>query len=66
MLLSLVVFKDERRTVHLWGADGPTANFKIIPEMMFVSGGVEHITADSPLPGRGRSSRVVTDSSDTH
>ena len=49
-LLSLVDFRDERRTVRSWGADGPLANFKVVPERMFVSGGVEHITADGP-PG---------------
>ena len=57
-LLSLVDFKDERRTVRSWGADGPLANFKVVPETMFVSGGVEHITADGPLLGRGRSARL--------
>ena len=41
-LLSLVDFKDERRTVRSWGTDGPPANFKIVPETMFVSGSVEH------------------------
>ena len=49
-LLSLVDFKDERRTVRPWGTDGPPANFKVVLETMFVSGGVEHITADGP-PG---------------
>ena len=24
------------------GADGPLVNFKVVPETMFVSGGVEH------------------------
>ena len=61
-----MVFKDERRTVRPWGADGPPANFKVVPEAMFVSSGVEHITADGPPLGRGRSARAVTDSSDTH
>ena len=59
-------FKDERRTVRSWGADGPPANFKVVPETMFVSGGVEHITADDLALGRGRSARAVTASSDTH
>ena len=59
-------FKDERRTVRPWGADGPPANFKVVPETMFVSGGVEHITADGPPMGRGRSARAITASSDTH
>ena len=59
-------FKDEWRTVLPWGADDPPANFKVVPEMMFVSGGVEHITADGPPLGRGRSTRAVTDSSDMH
>ena len=40
--------------------------FQIVPEMMFVSGGVEHITADGPPLGRGQSTRAVTASSDTH
>ena len=64
--MSLVVFKDERRTVRPWGANGPPANFKVVPETMFVSGGVEHITVDGPLLGRGWSARDVTDSSDMH
>ena len=59
-------FKDERQTVLPWGADGPPANFKVVTETMFVSGGVEHITADGPPLGRGRSTRVVTASSDTN
>ena len=59
-------FKDQWWTVRYWGADGPPANFKVVPEMMFVSGGVEHINADGPPLGRGRSARAVTDSSDTH
>ena len=59
-------FKDERRTVRSWGADGLPANFKVVPEIMFVSGGVEHLTADGPPLGRGRSARAVMDSSDTH
>ena len=46
--------------------DGPQANFKVVLETMFVSGGVEHITADDPPLGRGRSARAVTASSDTH
>ena len=58
--------KDERWTVRPWGADGPPANFKVVPEMMFVSSGVEHITADGPPLVRRRSSRAVTASSDTH
>ena len=62
----MVDFKDELRTVRSWGADGPPANFKVVPETMFVSGGVEHITADGPPLGRGRSARAVTASSDTH
>ena len=40
--------------------------FQIVPETMFVSGGVEHITADGPPLGRGQSARAVTASSDTH
>ena len=59
-------FKDERRTVRHQGADGPPAFFKVVPETMFVSGGVEHITADGPPMGHGRSARAVTASSDTH
>ena len=59
-------FKDEWRTVRSWSADGPPANFKVVPEMMFVSGGVEHLTADGLPLGRGRSARAVTDSSDMH
>ena len=55
----------ERRTVRPWGADGPLANFKVVPEMMFVSGGVEHITVDGPPLGSGRSARAPTASSDT-
>ena len=51
--MSLLVFKVERRTVRPWGVDGPSAYFKVVPEMMFVSGGVEHITADGP-PGLQR------------
>ena len=47
--MSLVDFKDERRTVCPWVADGPQADFKVVPETMFVSGGVEHITADGPV-----------------
>ena len=54
------------RTVRPWGADGPPANFEVLPETIFVSSGVEHITADGPPLGRGWSARVVTDSSDTH
>ena len=49
--MSLVDFKDELRTVCSWGADGPQANFKVVPETMFVSGGVEHITVDGPPLG---------------
>ena len=64
--MSLVDFKDELRTVRSWGADGPQANFKVVPETMFVFGGVEHIIADGPPMRRGRSARAVTDSSDTH
>ena len=59
-------FKDERRTVRSWGADGPPANFKVILETMFVFGGVEHLTADGPPLGRGQSAMAVTASSDTH
>ena len=55
-----MVFKDERRTVRPWDADGPPANFKVVPETMFVSGGVEHITADGPPLGRGRSADYLT------
>ena len=39
--------------------------FQIVPETMFVSGGVEHITADGPPLWRGRSAGAVTASSDT-
>ena len=56
--MSLVDFKDELRIVRSWGADGPPANFKVVPETMFVSSGVEHITADGPPLGRGRSAIV--------
>ena len=59
-------FKDERRTVRSWGADGPPANFKVVPETMFVSGSVEHIIADGPPLGSGWSASAVTASSDTH
>ena len=59
-------FKDELRTVRSWGADGPQDNFKVVPETMFVSGGVEHITADGPPMGRGWSARALMDSSDMH
>ena len=58
-------FKDEWRTVRPWGADGTPANFKVIPDTLFVSGGVEHITADGLPLGRGRSARAVTACSDT-
>ena len=44
----------------------PPAFFKIVPETMFVSGGVEHITAGGPPLGCGQSARVVTASSDSH
>ena len=64
--MSLVDFKDERRTVCPWVADSPQADFKVVPETIFVSGGVEHLTADGPLLGRGWSARAVTASSDTH
>ena len=59
-------FKDELRMVLSWEAGGPQANFKVVPETMFVSGGVEHITADGPPLWRGRSAGAVTASSDTH
>ena len=59
-------FEDERQTVRSWGADGPPSNLRVVLEMMFVSGGVEHFTADGPPLGRGRSARAVTASSDTH
>ena len=62
--MSLVDFMDERRTVRSWGAHDPPANFKVVPETIFVSGGVKHITADGPPLGRGRSARAVIDSSD--
>ena len=39
--LSGVGFKVELRTVRPWGADGPQANLKVVPETMLVSGGVE-------------------------
>ena len=45
---------------------GPSANFKVVSETMFVSGGVEHITADGLPLGRRRSARAVTASFDTH
>ena len=54
-LLSLVDFKDERWTVRPWGADGTPANFKVITDTLFVSGGVEQITADGLPLGRGQS-----------
>ena len=41
-------FKVELRTVRPWGADGPQANLKDVPETMLVSGGVELLTADGP------------------
>ena len=47
--MSLVDFKDEWWTVRPWGADSPPANFKVVPETMFVSGGVELLTADGPV-----------------
>ena len=54
-------------------ADGPPLGsgrsaglFQIVPETMFVSGGVEHITVDGPPLWRGRSAGAVTASSDTH
>ena len=54
-------------------ADGPPLGsgrsvglFQIVPETMFVSGGVEHITADGPPLWRRRSARAVTASFDTH
>ena len=55
-----------RRTVRPWGEDDPPANFKVVPNTMFVSGGVEHLTADGLPLGRGRSARAVTASSDMH
>ena len=64
--MSLGDFKDEWRMVRYWGADGLPANFKVVPETMFVSGGVEHLTVDGPPLGRGRSARAVTASSDTY
>ena len=45
---------------------GPSANFKVVSETMFVSGGVEHITADGQPLWSGKSTRAVTASSDTH
>ena len=59
-------FKDEWWPVRPWGADGLPANFNVVPKTIFVSGGVEHITADGSPLGRGRSARAVTASSDTH
>ena len=56
--LSGVGFKVELRTVRPWGADGPQANLKVVPETMLVSGGVELLTADGPPLGRGRSARA--------
>ena len=53
-------FKDERRTVRSWGADGPPANFKVVLEMMFISGGMEYLTADRPPLGHGRSVEYLT------
>ena len=29
-------FKVERRTVHPWGADGPPANLRFVPERLFL------------------------------
>ena len=54
------------RTVRSGGADGPPANFKVVPETNIVSGGVEHLTADGPPLGCGWSARAVTASSDMH
>ena len=34
--LSGVGFKVERRTVRPWGADGPPANLRFVPERMFL------------------------------
>ena len=48
-------FNVELRTVRPWGADGPQANLKVGPEMMFVSGGVELLTVDGLPMGCGRS-----------
>ena len=33
---SLVAFKVERRIVRPWGADGPPANLRFVPERMFL------------------------------
>ena len=34
--VSLVGFKVERRTVRPWGADGPLANLRFVPERLFL------------------------------
>ena len=50
--------KVKLRTVRSLGADGPQAKLKFVPETMFVSGGLELLTADGPPLGRGRSARA--------
>jgi len=54
-------------------ADGPplgrersAGHFQNVPEMFFVSGGEELITADGPPLGRRRSAWAPTASFDTH
>ena len=56
--------KDELRDGPPIGSGWSTGLFQIVPETMFVSGGVENITADSPPLWRGRSAGAVTASSD--
>ena len=40
--VSLVGFKVERRTVHPWGADGPPANLRFVPERLFLWFGLKN------------------------
>ena len=56
--VSLVGFKVERQTVHPWGADGPPANLRFVPESLFVSGESDLLTADGPPLESGRSAGV--------
>ena len=46
---SLVEKKVQRWTVLPWGADGPQVFKSFVPEMLFVSGGVELLTVDGPV-----------------
>jgi len=43
------------RTVRPRWADGPPANFKFVPERLFLWFGLKSLTADGPLLRRGRS-----------